>query len=315
MEWLNSRLPWNDPKVFSLGNLRPWMELCLPRGYGEYLPSAIELRVDRGVERPAVESLLAELPLALEREIAKRLARQERFVELGLFSEAELRKILTRSIRAQPWLLYYSLAGGVDAPRSQEPGRDPRGYKPCTSMVNHGVAWDESLDGSRRMWLVTARKRGQSWDWDSDIGHESAHAAFAPVPLFTQTAHASSDLACVRTGNKEVGGLGYPYSELAVVSVRGEPRPTPTGFPVVETADQLSDFLELSHRLAPGLGFDRALRAADRVAFEFDLTGGDEVLEVAAPIPRLMPALAALAGEFAPPTADWYGQFSALHQV
>ena len=75
---------------------------------------------------------------------------------------------------------------------------------------------------------------------DSDIGHESAHAAFAPVPLYIQTADLTSTLLHVESlkHRREIkpGHLArmiYAYSELAVITVRGEPRSTATGTPVV----------------------------------------------------------------------------------
>ena len=49
----------------------------------------------------------------LEEEIGRRLTRKARFVDLGLFTDAELTRILTGSTACQPWLLYYSRDGGV----------------------------------------------------------------------------------------------------------------------------------------------------------------------------------------------------------
>src|SRR5512143_191504 len=118
-------------------------------------------------------------------------------------------------------------------------------------MRNHGVGWRVDGRGGMHVWLATARKEGQDWDWDSDIGHESAHAAFAPVPLFVQSA--SRDLDTVRFAgtrsaskptNDQLARMCYLMTELAVVAVRGETRPTETALPIGEP-QELHAFLGL----------------------------------------------------------------------
>ena len=179
-------------------------------------------------------------------------------------------------------------------------------------MTNHGLAWQR--EGNRyTTWLVTSRKPGETWDWDSDIGHKSAHAAFAPVPLFTQLVESDSvPMAQLTAGPKtltggQLGRIVDPFSELAVVSVRGEPRQTDTHLPVLETPAMLMGLLEVAIGLVPHAGFERALHAAERVLPVSSTSTMDwKYSRVAAPILRLMPGLARCAASPVPPTAEWY---------
>jgi hypothetical protein len=102
-----------------------------------------------------------------------------------------------------------------------------------------------------------------------------------------------------------LGRIGCPFSELAVVSVRGEPRATSTHLPVVETPETLVGLLQLAIELVPHAGFERALHAAERCSGKVDLRDGVEIFEIAAPILRLMPGLAAVAMSASAPTVEW----------
>jgi hypothetical protein len=187
-------------------------------------------------------------------------------------------------------------------------------------MINHGLAWQRQ-DGSYTTWLVTARKPGQGWDWDSDIGHESAHAAFAPVPLYTQLVDIAAVPVSEITSHPQtltamsLGRIGYPFSELAVVSVRGEPRATSTHLPVLETPEMLIGLLKAGIELAPHAGFERALLAAERCSGIVNVNDGIEMFEIAAPVLRLMPALATIATSASAPTVDWYRELGAAHSA
>jgi hypothetical protein len=312
MQLHKATLSWRDHPVVTTGNVHGWFADHLPDGFGRYLPASLVICADEEVAPESIERFMFETAAYLEEELRRRIVRQRRFVELGLFRNDEIIDILTGSTHIQPWLLYYSRDGGVGAiDGAATPEHAARGYKPCSSMTNHGVAWLRH-DDRYATWLVTARKAAQPWDWDSDIGHESAHAAFAPVPLFTQLVHIAAvpitELTASfgpLTGN-HIGRLGYPFSELAVVSVRGEPRATKTRLPVLETPEMLLGFLELATTLVPDVGFDRALHAAELVSGVVDVVDGTEMFEIAAPILKLMPALARMAASVYPPSADWY---------
>ncbi len=321
MNLRQQRLPWRDDLVMTSGNLHDWFAAHLPADFGLYLPAAMTICADVDVDIRSIDAFLSEMRVYLEGEIRRRLARKERFVALGLFSDAQLTRILSGSTRFQPWLLYYSRDGGVGPiDFTATPELVERGYKPCSSMTNHGLAWQR--DGDRyETWLVTSRKPGGTWDWDSDIGHESAHAAFAPVPLFTQLVDSGAVPIAQLTAQPKalseahLGRIGYPFSELAVVSVRGEPRATGTHLPVVETPDILVGLLELAITLVPHAGFERALQAAERCAGIVDVNDGIEIFEIAAPILRLMPGLASVAASPVPPTAEWYGALGAEYAM
>jgi hypothetical protein len=72
---------------------------------------------------------------------------------------------------------------------------------------------------------------------------------------------------------KQLARMCYLYTELAVVAVRGETRATETHLPLAE-ADQLHQLLVLSDQILPGLGFDRALVACERVHGVINLNEG-----------------------------------------
>jgi hypothetical protein len=163
-------------------------------------------------------------------------------------------------------------------------------------MRNHGVGWRVDERGEMHVWLATARKEGRNWDWDSDIGHESAHAAFAPVPLFVQSA--SRDLDTVRFAETrsasdlttdQLARMCYLLTELAVVAVRGEARPTETALPLGEP-QELHAFLGLLKQAMPGAGFDRALDACERVGGVIAVEGSLEIFEIGAAALRALAA-------------------------
>jgi len=319
MNLTHSCLPWRDHPVVATGNIQGWLAERLPSEFGSYLPAFISIYADADVEVPAIDGFLTDMTTYLEEEIRRRVLRKARFVALGLFTDAELTRILTGSTACQPWVLYYSREGGVGPiDLTATPECVVRGYKPCSSMTNHGLAWQRDA-GKYATWLVTSRKPGRTWDWDSDIGHESAHAAFAPVPLFTQLVESSSvPIADLTTGEgaltgAQLGRIGYPFSELAVVAVRGEPRQTDTHLPVLETPETLIGLLEVATDLVPHAGFEGALRAAERVAGVVDVNDGAEIFEIAAPILRVMPELARCAASPVPPTVEWYRALGAEH--
>ena len=77
--------------------------------------------------------------------------------------------------------------------------------------------------------------------------------------------------------------------ELAVVTVRGERRPTSTGFPVIERRAEATRFFQLAHHYMPDLGFD----VCNKKLHESDDPVDVEEPEIAAPF--AIPALRALA--------------------
>jgi hypothetical protein len=302
-------LPWTGAPVRTIENLHAYLSEGLSNGGGAYLPRSITLFVDPEIGETTVEVFLREMVHELESELQRRIHRRNIFVELGLFHPHEIEAFLTERTGAQRWAIYYSRSGGlgVVSDRAADASHAQRGIIPCSSMRNHGVAWARNGAGFPQVWLATSRKEGQDWDWDSDIGHESAHAAFAQVPLFLQsltedinTAPLSAVGGVQNVSAAHLARILYFYSELAVVAIRGEVRATQTGLPVAEWCE-LNALLELSDELVPEAGFRRALAALTRVNGFIDATDSHEIYEIASPIVRTIPFLTHFINASAPP--------------
>lgn len=314
-----SRLPWTNAPVRSTGELYPYLSKRLADQH-DYLPLSVTLFSDREIEESAIVSFLEELPCQLEREFRLRNTRRKRFVNLDLLSEKEIQEILTGHRHVEPWALYFSREGGLGVlSQKLEVYREDvsSGVVPCTSVPNHGVAWRKTSAEDCQIWLATARKEGQDWDWDSDIGHESAHSSFAPVPLFAQALHVNPEITSLDTvkniqslSTNHLARMSYTYSEIAVIAMRGEQRNTKTGLPVVEQPEELYAFLELSHQLMPHLGFDQALTACQRANGQIDVNDSVEIFELGAPVMRVLPHISKLTNHFVIPTIDFYKSIS-----
>jgi hypothetical protein len=314
MEFVDSILPWADAPVRENANLVACLGEHLPATFLRYLPRSITLFVDHEVSDAAVSAFLPSMADHLQLELARRMARQKRFVDLGLLAEEEVEVFLTQRTAAQPWAIYFSKDGGLRT-RKFEPGEAGglRGVIPCSTMQNHGVAWEQSQDGRVRIWLATARREGCDWDWESDIGHESAHAAFAQVPLFVQAFPqiAGNVLSAVERATEltpvHITQMIYLYSEIAVVAMRGESRATATGLPVAEPME-LAALLRLSAELADDVGFERAIQACRRCDGRVDVNQGDEIFEIAAPMVRVIPHLTPFTADPEPPALPVFKQ-------
>jgi hypothetical protein len=314
MNFYQTGLPWSGAPVLSSGNIYTYFARRLPEHLSSYLPSSITLLLDPEVEGSAAGDFLEEMTVRLAGEFRRRRRRRDRFVECGLFDPAEIHAFLTGRCQVQPWIIYYSKSGGLGPSAEEICERDEdRGVVPCSTMRNHGVAWRRTPTGHYQTWLVTGRREGKDWDWDSDIGHESAHAAFAQIPLFLQRVQydiPSADLSLVdgvdNLNHFHLARLSYMYTEIAVVAMRGEKRDTESGLPVVERRDELFAFLELSEELMPGMGFDRALAACHRADGFIDVEGGEGIFEIGAAVMRVVPYLKEMIGGFTIPTTDWF---------
>jgi hypothetical protein len=304
-------LVWNDRKVRSTGNLHHYLA---ERGVdSRHLAKVITLSVDPAIEDSSVQSFLEQLCTYLPGEFRRRERRMERFVELGLFDKAEVEEFVHGHRDAQPWLIYYSENGGLGPYDQTAFSRcADQGMVPCFALRNHGVAWQRSPSGGYSTMLVTSRKPGQDWEWDSDVGHESAHAAFSPVPLFTLPAEQLTEpnrlsaLGAVDDlTTKHLASICYLCSELAVVSLRGEPRETQSGLPTTESSKDLPVFFDVCHELLPGFGFDRARTAFQRVNGVIDCNNGDEIFEIGAPAIKTVGIIYPEFNRFVVPTARW----------
>ena len=312
MDFVDSILPWTNARVRRSGNLRAYLGEHLPYSSARYLPASITLFVDPEVSEDAISRFLEGMAEYLRGELETRIARQGRFVTLGLLTEDEVESFLTERTDAQPWAIYFSKDGGLAGPMVGLAAEDgSRGVIPCSSMTNHGVAWQRAEDGKDRVWLATSRREGGEWDWESDIGHESAHAAFAQVPLFVQSSPQIPDDTLSTVGHRDelgpihIAQMIYLYSEIAVVAVRGEVRSTATGLPVARPAE-LDALLRLSAELGGDSGFEHAAAICARLNGRVEVNQGDEVFEIAAPILRLIPHLTRFTNDLQPPALDLF---------
>jgi len=309
----NLRLPWNDTTVKSSGELHHFINDQLS-SFQYYLPASITLFSDLEIEQEEINKFLYQLPLYLEQEFSLRNARSEQFVNLKLFDEKEIHSILTDYRNVQPWALYFSKEGGLGTFEDNivAPENSAWGVIPCSFMPNHGVAWRRQSTNNHQIWLATSRQHSKDWDWDSDIGHESAHAGFAPVPLFAQALHlnpATTSLQDVNTIQdltaNHLARMIYSCSEIAVISIRGEYRATQTGLPALEQPEELYAFFDLLDQLMPNMGFSQALEVCQQVGGKFDVKNGTEIFEASAPIIRFLPYISKFIHNFSISTTDF----------
>lgn len=314
MKFKETKLPWNNSFVRSTGNLYTYFAERLPNSLGSYLPASLTLFFDPEIKESTVVNFLDEMTRQLNDEFHIREKRRDKFVELGLFNEIEIHSFLTGRRHLQPWALYYSKQGGLGiSDQNTHDENSAYGVFPCTTMQNHGVAWRCTENGSYQVWLATARKVGHDWDWDSDVGHESGHAAFAQFPLFARIVNDSvplSELSSVKSVKELNSGhlarMSYMYLEIAVVAMRGEKRETGTGLPVAERPEEFYAFLELSNQLMPRAGFKGALTAYNRVNGLIDVNNGLEMFEIGAAVMGVVPHITKVFNSFVVPTVDWY---------
>jgi hypothetical protein len=306
MEFVNSTLPWSGLPVRRSDSLPVYLRHSLGESQ-KYLPASITLFVDLEVPHTSVDALLSGITEHLRLEFARRAKRKQRIIELGLLSEHELESFLTDRTGIQPWAIYYSANGGLGLGQSASTNADPRGVIPCSSMRNHGVAWEASSRGEVHTWLATSPRENSPWDWESDIGHESAHAAFAHVPLFVQsspvipenllsTLESTDDLTPLH-----IAQIIYLWSELAVVAVRGEARPTATGLPVSSHAE-FEALLHWSAFVTGDESFKQAASVCASVNGIVDVNRGDEIFLMTAPILRAVPRVTEFVNDSQPPT-------------
>ena len=312
MKPITAYLPWNGVPVRMLRDLTGYFGTRIGCSSAEYLPRTITLFSDPDVPEEDVSDFLDGATAQLEKEIRVRNERCVRFTAASGIRPDELHTFLTGRTHAQPWALYLSGDGGLGNALNGVATECSRGVIPCSTMRNHGVAW-ECNGNAVSVWLATARKEGQAWDWESDIGHESAHAAFAPVPLFVQSEPLTLSLLA-GIGDLQPGHIAricYLLSEIAVVSIRGEVRETETHLPIADR-DELFALLSLCHELDPSAGFERATEAARHVNGTVDPNEGDAIFKVAEPIVRLLPRLTGLTKAFMPPDLETFQRAAAL---
>lgn len=293
----NAFLPWNQAAVFATGNLYEDIKKSIPVSLHHHLPMSITVLFDKEVQHHHVSAFVEQMIDHLVEEFKHREERKANFIRLGLLTEEECWRLLTRQNAKQPWLIYYSAKGGL-GDHDDQTNTPGEGMIPCASMRNHGVCWRAGKHRTK-LWLVTSRKVNEDWDWDSDIGHESAHACFAPIPVFVQSSHIAdedNDLSTAETLEDlrpdQIARLCYMYTEIAVIAVRGEKRETESGLPVAERPREFAAFLRHSHRLMPEFGFDDAIQHYEQLNSSFvDVNRGDLIYRIGAPCLKALPLL------------------------
>jgi hypothetical protein len=268
MLFCESKLPWNDLPVMSAGNLHQRIAEGLSEHLQMHLPKSIEVMFDAGVPEQRVIDFIDALPPFLEGEFSRWQQRLKRFTELKLLTESEIRHFMTAQRDVQPWILYYSLDGGLGHETSNSDPSLSMGLIPCSAVKHHGVAWRRAEDGELKVWLASARRKGsEDWDWMADIGHEVCHASFAPVPLSAQpsTEAINADISLVNSLDElqpqHIQKIAYTKPEIVATVIRGEYRDTETGLPSLETKKELNAFLEICNYLYPDSGFSFALQS------------------------------------------------------
>jgi hypothetical protein len=305
MKMIKTTLPWSGASALMYVGVRERFAESL--GTDErFLPRVVTLFCDPAVPFRVVEDFIDRASQFLFREMAIRAARVRRMSGACLFEPHELEGLLTTQMHRQSWAIYHTEKGGLPIPDNHGVKQE-WGVIPCSSMRNHGVGWLR-FGTSVETWLLTARKQGEDWDLDSDVGHESAHAAFAPVPLFVEPGvmeNVPFSLADVKNLEElrpeHLIRLLYFYSELAVVSIRGEARPTHTRLPISDP-EEVFRLVEISEELFPDFGFSRAKLACTRASAYFDPHENDAIFELATPVLRLLPHLNVFVNALQPPS-------------
>jgi len=221
---------------------------------------------DAGIDKTYLENFIQCAAAQLTRELAVWHRRLQEIVDLQLMTDDELDETIERLRSVQPWYIYASRNGGLFDSESTDGAADLakafHGVIPCSGAQHHGVGWWMN-HGVRQVGLITSHRAGGTWNWDEDIGHEASHAAFGPVPLFSQRYEQFSRQNCLSSSPKAEGGLSreaiahicYLNAELVAAYVRGEQRFTSTGLPGLADADELAAFLRGAHRLLPAAHF------------------------------------------------------------
>lgn len=304
------RLPWRGTPARGHRLVARELAERLGEPLSRWLPLRIWFFVDLEVDSDAVERFVSELPMRLHEELRARTRRTHRWTNSGRVSCVELERFLTDRRGRQTWSIYFGVDGGLgDGPGTpKEAPTVRRGVVPCSSMPNHGVAWWEVSAGRTEVSLCTSRRQGADWDWESDIGHESAHAAFAPIPLFAQGVSNSAevvsfaDAADPRAATPaHVARLCYALSELAVVLVRGELRPSASGLPVWEEPEEVLGALSLAALVFDGAGFERSRELFESWGGRVEVGDAAASLEFGLPLLRVLPRLRLGIDKFSPP--------------
>ncbi|MCX7357952.1 MAG: hypothetical protein NT015_07415 [Alphaproteobacteria bacterium] len=305
--------PWTGRPCLRMAGAREELVKLCGRDSETLLPERVEILFDPDVTPMEVHAFTESVAAQLAREIAVWSARLKELTDSGLITQRELDAACSKLRGAQTWYVSESKGGGLTpgAPMhgAGDPDRESAGVIPCSAATHHGVAWWEA-PGGRGVGLVTSRRVGGHWNWDEDIGHESAHASFGPVPLYSQSLESDGFKRRLADAYAATGGefdevliarTTYLVSELMVAFVRGEQRTNGTGLPGLLDAADFNAFCTMAHRLLPLAGFDRAKTLGEAEGMPLGVWSGPTIRAIGAACFRAAPAIIPLINATHPP--------------
>lgn len=310
-------IPWNGRPGQRLLNARRVLLELVGFDAEDLLPSSIEVVTDEMVNKSFLKNFVQSTAAQLGREIPVWRRRLGELAGLGLMSASEIGRITKLLKAAQPWFIYASRTSGLigEEEVSETAGcmLGSSGVIPCSAAPHHGVGWWTD-QGVHRSVLITSHRENGSWNWDEDIGHEAAHAAFGPVPLFSQHyEEAGANRRLVAPNSKSVplaeeaiARVCYLVSEIVVVFLRGEQRFTGTGLPGLNDHDELSAFLRIADRLLPGARFGDVLPLIAIEGLPLPIWSGQAIRHLGASALYFAGHSASLANSPEPPAESWF---------
>lgn len=312
LKFVPTTLPWNMGSAREASDFREKIVGCCGQDVHALLPHSMRFLMASVVSESHAHETIGKVASFLgDEELPKWLRRREQAIRLGLSNDVEMSRLLDPARNPQSWIIYDMKNGGLpDIPNSPDDPHAQFGVIPCSAVRHHAVAWWREGDGIRTT-LLSGRAPGKSFDLDSDIGHESVHAAFSPVPLFSQTMEEQSrgvpfsEATLGALSYEERARLAYTLCEVGLAMLRGEPRPTPTGLINIEEWDDARAFLRIAHDLMPAFGFGHALEmiSGRTTAIGID---GPAFFAIGISALRTMWHLVPRVNDCVPPKESWY---------
>lgn len=310
-------IPWNGRPGQRLLDARRVLLEIVGFDAKDLLPLSIEIVTDGTFDRSFLKNFVQSAAAQLGREIPLWRHRFGEIIGLGLISTTEIGRITKLLKAAQPWFIYASRCGGLMGETEDNDTADgtppSSGVIPCSAAPHHGIGWWTD-QGIRRSGLITSHWENSTWNWDEDIGHEAAHAAFGPVPLFSQHyEEAGADRRLVAPNSRSVplpeetiARVCYLVAEIVVVFLRGEQRFTGTGLPGLNDHDELSAFLDVADRLLPGARFGDVLPLIAIEGLPLSVWSGQAIRQLGASALYFAGHSASLANSPEPPAESWF---------
>jgi hypothetical protein len=308
-----TKLPWNGRPAWRLDDTPNELTKLIPDAIApRFLPSLV-IMFDDGVSELELKDSIQTLADALTKEIFNWNERCKQMLGAGMLSPAELEEFFAETRYTQKWLIYFSETGEFsDIDSKAYAKRARQGISLASNCSNHGLVWKRGNKGVYSTWLATAIRPDGQWKMSADIGHESAHASFSPVPFFRLQSDAFDANSDLRSDERpedlrkeQLANFLFMASELAVVTVRGEGEDAVTGIPALVFDKYFPDFLAIGHKLLPTFGFDRALEMFSK--YDGTVASIEDVFfEIGAPAIRTIIKFRNRLDCFAVPSMNWF---------